>query len=145
MDFSCKKGASCEFKILFLKKVLKDLSINEPLVTLDPDTSSITQDKNDKLLDEYRIVFTDRNKKTKIGFNDNYLATQLVVKMFKNIFGSDIITQKKTTKNTKTVRIYKLDAGIVQFSKTLYDEGFKAVNENHLTGGKSRLYSKVKY
>ncbi len=143
-DYSCKKGASSDFKIIFLKKVLKELGVEE--YSLDPDCSNISHDKSEKLLDEYRVVFTDRNKKKKISFENEKEAQQLIVKMYKNIFGADIIKSKKSTKTTdngvKSITYYNLNMEQIALSQELYAEGGK---RKCAYDSQMKLYSKIVY
>ncbi len=145
-DYNCKKGASSDFKILYLKKVLKTLGVEG--YSLTPDCSAMTQDKSEKLLDEYRVVFTDRNKKKKISFEEEKGAQQLIVKMYKNIFGADIIKGKKSTKTTdegvKSVTTYNLNMDKIMQSQDIYTESNKAFMDCGVIQ-KSKLYSKIEY
>tara|TARA_R110000823_G_scaffold124618_1_gene251241 strand:- start:68 stop:1108 length:1041 start_codon:yes stop_codon:yes gene_type:complete len=148
-DYNCKKGASCDFKILFLQKVLKELGVDiagDNPYTLDVGTVSTA--KSDKLLDEYRIVFTDRNKKKKISFEDEKSSQQLIVKMYKNIFGADIIISKKSTittdKGVKSITRYNLNVDKITMSKSIYSESNKTFLDNGIIT-KQKLYSKIQY
>lgn len=147
VEYSCKKGASSDFKILFLKKVLKELKVED--YKLDPDCSAITPGKNNKLLDEYRVVFTDRNKKKKISFDNEKDAQQLIVKMYKNIFGATIINSKKSTKTTdsgvKSITYYALNMDLISQSQELYKESKLGINDNPFTYAKNTIYSKIVY
>ena len=145
-DYNCKKGASCDFKILYLKKVLKTVGIEG--YNLDPDCSGMDEAKSDKLLDEYRVVFTDRNKKKKLSFEDPKIAQQLIVKMYKNIFGADIMVSKKSTQTTeegvKSVTRYSLNMDKIMESQDIYTDSMKAFQDGAFIQ-KSKLYSKIVY
>ena len=148
-DYNCKKGASCDFKILFLQKVLKELGVD---ITSDNpytlDVGTVSTAKSDKLLDEYRVVFTDRNKKKKISFEDEKSSQQLIVKMYKNIFGADIIISKKSTITTdngvKSITRYNLNVDKIIESKSIYSESSKTFMDNGIIT-KQKLYSKIQY
>ena len=86
-DFSCKKGNNVLFKMLFLKKVLKEVGLAEDLYNLYPSKYNMDKEKEKILREEYNVVFNNRSKKIPIIFREPYEATKMIVKMFKQIFG----------------------------------------------------------
>ena len=86
------------FKMLFLKKVLKEVGLADDLYNLYPPEYTMDKEKENSLREEYNIIFNNRSKKIPIIFREPYEATKMIVKMFKNIFGTKIIQSSKTSK-----------------------------------------------
>jgi len=145
-DFACAKGSSPIMKMIFLKKVLNQFEMKMDLndlylFNLQPEKIPFFDNK--KLLEEYRTVFNDRNKKLKISFHTPYEAQKLIVKMFKNIFGSKIIESKKSTKKmpdgkVKSITYYNLNNHAIQIDKEILDfrKTYNSDNE---------IYERIKY
>tara|TARA_R110000824_G_scaffold231517_1_gene419403 strand:- start:4824 stop:8126 length:3303 start_codon:yes stop_codon:yes gene_type:complete len=151
-DYNCKKGSSPLFKLIFLEKVMGLLGCKKNENEIRP-INKIEPDTNKKLLEEYRIVFNDRNKKTKISFDIPEMSSILLIKMFKNVFGSRIIKGKKSTKkdiNTGKIKshtTYSFDPDrIIFMSECIYDAGkdIKLGNEGEICES-NNLYTKIKY
>lgn len=138
-DFSCKKGNNVLFKMLFLKKVLKEVGLAEDLYNLYPPKYNMDKEKEKILREEYNVVFNNRSKKIPIIFREPYEATKMIVKMFKQIFGHKIIQSKKTTTiindKIKCITQYNLNTGMIHLSEQINNRSEK---------GRS-MYDDIKY
>ena len=128
-EFSCKKGNNVMFKMLFLKKVLKEVGLADDLYNLYPPEYTMDKEKENSLREEYNIIFNNRSKKIPIIFREPYEATKMIVKMFKQIFGTKIIQSSKTTKiinkKIKCVTQYNLNTEIIYLSEQINNRSEK--------------------
>ena len=156
-EYSCGKGSSPIIKMVFLNKILDMFGIEIITKTLQPDTQEELQNveinytenaflhtkqgdnffEDKSLIEEYNTIFNNRNKKMKITFRSPEEAQKLIIKMFKNIFGSKIIESRKSTiktdKGVKSVTYYKLNHEIISLTQNIHEDR------------NNEIYSKVQY
>ena len=137
-EYMCKKGDTTLLKMFFLRKVLSEVGITD-IYNLYPEDYNMSEEKNKSLLEEYNIVFNNRSKKVKIAFDEPSECIKVIVKMYKNIFGTKIISSKKTTKIVnkiiKCITVYEMNMGQIDMSKEIYDKSKQSKG----------MYDKIKY
>ena len=138
-EFNCKKGNNDLLKIMFLKKVLVKVGLGEDMYDIHPKDIKMSQEDNDILLEEYNIIFNNRSKKLKLSFMTDYECEKMLVKMFKNIFGAEIIISQKTTKidkgKIKCITVYELGSELIKDTKKIYLRGKEG----------KKMYREIKY
>ena len=93
----------------------------------------------DQIKGIYNVVFNNRSKKIPIIFREPYEATKMIVKMFKNIFGTKIIQSSKTSKiinkKIKCVTQYNLNTEMIYLSEQINNRSEKG----------RTMYNDIKY
>jgi len=104
-DFNPNKGNTSESKMLFLNKYRGILNMDQNLNDIEV-KNFMTQQQSETFMKEYKIVFERFRGKKIPDFKETKINQQYIVKMYKNLFGENIIIKKKTTKNKKSVTLY---------------------------------------
>jgi hypothetical protein len=114
-EFNSKKTINNNMKIIYIHKILNTLNCKyNELFNID---INITTDMRNKLFDEYNIIFRNRNKKK--NFNNDYDFKIYLSKIYKQLFGNNIII---TNRNNKTKNYnYKINNEYLNNNIKLYN------------------------
>tara|TARA_R110000823_G_scaffold100867_5_gene216779 strand:+ start:7900 stop:10995 length:3096 start_codon:yes stop_codon:yes gene_type:complete len=110
MDFNCKKTTSIDMKMILLNKI-RGLVCNKPdddmgeYIVVD---KGLTPELAQSIQTEYKKVFSHR-KKSDIDYTDKYKVKQLIVEMYKHLFGKGIIRSKKVRDGDDTHTDYVIN------------------------------------
>jgi hypothetical protein len=113
LDFKLNRLRTSEAKIMFLRKFMirtgtsnKNLMVQRKL-----------NDKDIKELEkEYRVKFRDRSK---VKFDNQDDIQKILIKILKNIFGSDIVKTKRVKK--ERTRVYSINGELIKFTTDIYN------------------------
>lgn len=115
-EFNSKKTISTNNKILYLKKLIDILNIDNDYINIFDNEYNLTNEQKEKLYNEYNIVYVNRNTKKDFSTNDN--IKYYICKMFKNLFNSKIIISKRDTKTKKYN--YSFNKDFINTNNNLY-------------------------
>ncbi len=125
-EFNVKKVSSTKAKIKFLQEI-KDLtgcSDNDDIIIKNP-----LEIKNaDFYANNYNKVWNASIKKSDIDFTNKKVLTQYMYKMYKNLFGNQLVKNTKPMKDGKRETVYKFNKKILEEERTLY--GFRQRAKN---------------
>ncbi len=107
-DFNPNKGNTIEAKLLFIHKYRDLLSMDEDITNISVD-KNLNEKQSETFMKEYSIVFERFRGKEIPDFKETKYNQQYIIKMYKNLFGKDIIKSKKTTKNKKSITKYEFN------------------------------------
>ena len=120
-DYNVNKITLDKTKILYLQKLKSYMNDNTDFNTMSINKEISTEDRK-ILFEEYNIIF--RNRSIKKTFDTDYQICEYVSKIYKVLFGSDIITTTDTRtvvdgKRTKT-KHYAINEAELDKHNTLY-------------------------
>lgn len=104
-DFNPNKGNTYEAKMLFLNKYRSILNMDQDIKNIEV-KNFMNEKQSETFMKEYKIVFERFRGKKIPDFSEVKINQQYIVKMYKNLFGEEIINKKKTTKNKKSITYY---------------------------------------
>ena len=95
----------------------KTMSINKDITDADRET----------LFQEYNIVFRNQSKKQKKTFKENKMILEYLSKMYKNLFGKDIVKtathRQMINGNRQRTYTYLVNESVYEHHETLYSAG----------------------
>ena len=118
-EFNVKKVTSTKSKIKFLQEI-KDLTgcqDNNDIIVKNP----LDLKDADFYATNYNKVWNASIKKTDIDFTKKEVLTQYMYKMYKNLFGNELVKNDKIMKDYKRITEYTFDDKILQREETLYN------------------------
>jgi hypothetical protein len=126
-EFCVKKIASSKSKIKFLQEI-KDLTgcsnVNDIIVKKPLDIKNA-----DFYATNYNKVWNASIKKQNIDFTNKDVLTQYIYKMYKTLFGNELVINKKVMINKERITQYMFNDEILKRERTLYDFRFNAKNK----------------
>lgn len=125
-EFNVKKVSSTKAKIKFLQEI-KDLtgcSDNDDIIIKNP----LEIKDADFYATNYNKVWNASIKKSDIDFTNKKLLTQYMYKMYKKLFGNQLVENTKPMINGKRETVYKFNKKILEEERTLY--GFRQKVKN---------------
>lgn len=119
LEFDVKKVSSNLSKMKFLQeiKVLSGCHDNNDIIVKNP--LDIT--KADFYATNYNKVWNASIKKSDIDFTDIDVIKQYLYKMYKNLFGNELVKNDKIMVNNKRKTKYTFDNKILEREETLYN------------------------
>ena len=117
-EFNVKKVSSTKAKIKFLQEI-KDLtgcSDNNDIIVKNP----LEIKDADFYATNYNKVWNASIKKSDIDFTNKEVLTKYMYKMYKNLFGNELIKNEKPMKDGKRKTIYTFNNKILEEERTLY-------------------------
>ena len=137
MEYGCNKTSTIESKLLTLTRFRGLVGCE----TIDDDYEckknimaehGVETDHIEQFVNEYRLVYERCKIKNMPDLTDKKKAQQHLVKMYKALFGGDLITKRKSTKMGKSITYYNYDDEILQEHNRLYKfrVDYRARNKN---------------
>jgi len=118
-EFNVKKVSSTKAKIKFLQEIKdlcgcsdnNDINVKYPLELKDADFYATN----------YNKVWNASIKKSDIDFTNKEVLTQYMYKMYKNLFGNELVINEKTMVNKKRITKYTFNNDILTREFELYN------------------------
>jgi hypothetical protein len=117
-EFITKKVLSKYMKIIYIKKLLKELDTNLDNV-LSIEKFNIDKDKRKDLFTEYNIIFRNRSKR---NFNKDIDIQYYIRKTITDLFSNNIINNTRTKKS----RTYNINKDFIDETNKLFE--FRNIN-----------------
>lgn len=122
-DFNVNKITQDKTKILFVKKLKGYMNTNTDFKTMSIN-KDITDADRETLFQEYNIVFRNQSKKQKKTFKENKMILEYLSKMYKNLFGKDIVKtathRQMINGNRQRTYTYLVNDSVYEHHETLY-------------------------
>jgi hypothetical protein len=116
-DFNSKKTISKFMKIRYLKQLHKKLNSEDNNI-FDKEYN-LTQDDREKLFNNYNIIFRNRNKNK--NFNNDNDFKYYISKIYKNLFGSEVLNSKRIKKDNIRKFKYSINQDYLNKNIDLYN------------------------
>lgn len=126
-EFNVKKVTSTKSKIKFLQEI-KDLTgcqDNNDIIVKNP----LDLKNADFYATNYNKVWNASIKKTDIDFTKKEVLTQYMYKMYKNLFGNELVKNTKRMVNKKRITEYKFNNKVLEQERKLYKFRERAKNK----------------
>ena len=126
-EFNVKKVTSTKSKIKFLQEI-KDLTgcqDNNDIIVKNP----LDLKNADFYATNYNKVWNASIKKTDIDFTKKEVLTQYMYKMYKNLFGNELVKNTKRMVNKKRITEYKFNNKVLEQEHKLYKFRERAKNK----------------
>ena len=131
-DFNPNKPYTQESRFLTLLKFRSNCGLKNDTID-DLKIIKVEQPLNEKCIKpfvkEYKIVFNRCQVKELPDFKEQKHAQEYLFKMYKNMFGKDIISKRKTTKKGKSLTIYDFNHDCLDGHQKLYNYRHKAISK----------------
>ncbi len=119
LEFDVKKVSSNLAKMKFLQEI-KDLSgcpDNNDIIVKNP----LSVDESEYWGQQYNKVWNASIKKTDIDFTNEDVIKQYLYKMYKNLFGNELVINEKKMENKKRITKYNFNNDILKQEEKLYN------------------------
>ena len=122
-EFSINKFKSKKNRLIFLDKFEKKLQLKKDFCLMidTPGGMGFNEDENKEYNKTYKIIFNMTKNNKLIDFNDSYECQKILVNIYKDLFGNDIIGGKRVMKDKKRFTEYQINTDFIDYNNRVHE------------------------